>query len=94
MATKTQMNILIVILILGILCVGSIGLANTGHLEKEKKFVYLEKPDNYVTFDTHTHRAFIHFGSVNSTGVGSYIETDQDFNIYLDKSPEDIMFKK
>jgi hypothetical protein len=94
MVSKGQMNVLLVVMGIIIICMAVLGLANSGYLVKEKKYVYPEKPNDYIIFYTQTHRAFIHFGSENKTGIGDYIETDTDYSIFLDKSTENIVFTK
>jgi len=94
MFTKSRMNIIIGILIFMILCVGLVGLANSGTLVKEKKYVQLEKPDNYITFNMKTQRVFIHWGTVGAVYQGDFKETDTDFSVFLDKSLEHVIYTK
>jgi hypothetical protein len=88
MVSKGQMNVIIMILILGIVCIGIAGLANSGMLIKEKKYIQLDKPDNYITFNMKTQKAFLHWGTVNQIAEGNFVETETDYSIFPDKTTE------
>jgi hypothetical protein len=83
------MNLIIIVLILGTVFTGIVG---SGYLHPEKKYVYLDSPNNYIIFNSQTERIFIHWD--NYSAEGDYQETDTDYNIFLDKSIEQVRFKK
>ena len=86
--SKMQLKCIIILTII------TLSLTVSGCTEKEKKYVQLETPDNYISFNTQTERVFIHWGSVGAAYQGDYKETANDFTLFIDNSREQVIFTK
>lgn len=78
--SSNQMNIIIVGLLIGLVFVG---LAVSGHLETEKKYVAQGNPDVYITFSNRDNSFFYH-GAGNQNFQGTYVETPTDYSIFFE----------
>jgi len=79
MVSKNQMNIIIVCLFLGIII---IGLAGSGCLITEKKYVIPGNQNVYLIFNTKDHTVFYH-GEGTQNYQGTFIESDTDYSIFF-----------
>ena len=80
MFSKNQMNIIIACLVL---CLIVIGLAGSGNLITEKKYVAKGNPSTYIIFNSKDNTFFYH-GEGEQNYKGTYIETPTDYSIFFE----------
>lgn len=81
MVTKGQMNVVIGLLILSIACIGVYGLANSGMLVKEKKYVNPDDKSNYIIFYSEDKTALVL--KEGEAYQAKYVETDAAYSIFV-----------